>query len=50
MTSDLPSQEGFCSMELVSLNLLFSSPPRPARFWGPPSLLVNGYQVLSPWG
>jgi hypothetical protein len=28
----------------------FSSPPRPERLWGPPSLLSNGYQVLFPWG
>jgi hypothetical protein len=28
----------------------FSSPPRPDRLWGPPSLLSNGYQVLFPWG
>jgi hypothetical protein len=27
-----------------------SSPPRPERFWGPPSLLFNGYQGLFPWG
>jgi hypothetical protein len=28
-----------------------SSPPRPDRFWGPPSLLSNGYQGgLFPWG
>jgi amino acid transporter len=25
----------------------FSSPPRPERLWGPPSLLRNGYQGLS---
>jgi hypothetical protein len=25
----------------------FSSPPRPERLWGPPSLLSNGYQGLS---
>jgi hypothetical protein len=24
----------------------FSSPPRPDRFWGPPSLLSDGYQGL----
>jgi hypothetical protein len=29
---------------------LLSSPPRPERFWGPPSLLSNGYQGLFPWG
>jgi hypothetical protein len=28
----------------------FSSPPRPERFWCPPSLLSNGYQGLLPWG
>jgi hypothetical protein len=28
----------------------FSSPPRPERFWGSPSLLSNGYQGLFPWG
>jgi hypothetical protein len=28
----------------------FSSPPRPERLWGPPSLLANGYQGLFPWG
>jgi hypothetical protein len=27
-----------------------SSPPRPDRLWGPPSLLSNGYQVFFPWG
>jgi len=27
-----------------------SSPPRPERLLGPPSLLSNGYQGLSPWG
>jgi len=26
------------------------SPPRPKLFWGPPSLLSNGYQGLVPWG
>jgi len=28
----------------------FSSPPRPDRRWGPPSLLSNGNQGLFPWG
>jgi hypothetical protein len=28
----------------------FSSSPRPHRFWGPPSLLSNGYHRLFPWG
>jgi hypothetical protein len=27
----------------------FSSPPRPDRLWGPPSLLFNGYQGLFQW-
>jgi hypothetical protein len=26
--------------------IFFSSPPRPYRLWGPPSLLSNGYQGL----
>jgi hypothetical protein len=26
----------------------FSSPPRPDRFWGPPSILYKGYQGLFP--
>jgi hypothetical protein len=26
--------------------IFFSSPPRPDRNWGPPSLLTNGYQGL----
>jgi hypothetical protein len=29
---------------------IFSSPRRPDRFWGPPSLLSNGYRGLSPGG
>jgi hypothetical protein len=29
---------------------IFSSPLRPERLWGPPSLLSNRYQVLFPWG
>jgi len=28
----------------------FSSPSRPDRLWGPPSLIFNGYQGLFPWG
>jgi hypothetical protein len=28
----------------------FSSPPRPERLWGPPSLLFNGYQGHFPGG
>jgi hypothetical protein len=27
----------------------FPLPPRPHRFWGPPSLLSKGYQGLFPW-
>jgi hypothetical protein len=28
----------------------FSSPPRPGRLWGLPSLLSNAYWGLFPWG
>jgi hypothetical protein len=28
----------------------FSSPPRPERFWSPPSLLSNGYREALPLG
>jgi hypothetical protein len=28
----------------------FSSPRRPDRLWGPPSLLPNGYRRLFLWG
>jgi len=28
----------------------FSSPPRPDRLWGPPSLLYSGYRRFFPWG
>jgi hypothetical protein len=31
------------------LSCIFSSPPRPIQFWGPPSLLFNAYKgALSP--
>jgi hypothetical protein len=29
---------------------IFSSPPRPERLWGPPSLLPIGYWGFFPWG
>jgi hypothetical protein len=29
---------------------IFSSPRRPDRLWGPPSLLFNGYYRFFPWG
>jgi len=30
--------------------ILFSSPPRPDRLWGSPSLLPNGYRGFFPRG
>jgi hypothetical protein len=30
--------------------MIFSSPPRPDRLWGPPSLSTNGYHGLLLWG
>jgi hypothetical protein len=32
------------------LVISISSPLRPERLWGPPTLLSNGYQRLFPWG
>jgi hypothetical protein len=31
-------------------SIIFSSPRRPHRYWGPPNLLSNGYQGLFPGG
>jgi hypothetical protein len=47
----------FCVFPLIRINLFFpcggreffSSPPRPERLWGPPSLLSNGYQGFFLW-
>jgi hypothetical protein len=32
----------------VMMEFFFSSPPRPDRLWGPPSLPSNGYSGLLP--
>jgi hypothetical protein len=39
----------YCSLPTSGGWEFFSSPPRPERHWGPPSLLSNGYQGLFPW-
>jgi len=41
------NDRGFGSRREVGV---FSSPPRPDRLWGPPSLLSNEYERLFPWG